>query len=236
MRHVESSLLALLATLALTGIITATASGEALPNILPNASAAEVLKHKGGGSSESKFGNGIVELSSPRSEGEGEGNTPKSGLFVNHLDEVESALSGTKCTGLHDTAEGTITVLGTYHIRDYKAGSSLRTAAILILLPIHFTCGTTLPVLIVGSGCVAGKVTPESALTKTLTVTFDAGSNGKDNEIITVLNEANTAEEACQLLSKEGAGSTKLSFYTSVLNLGGFEQNSKAVEVLVMPL
>jgi len=59
---------------------------------------------------------------------------------------------------------------------------------------------------------------------------------GSDNNIITVLNEENTANELCQLLAKEGTNATKLSAQTGTTTITGFKQSGAAVEVLVMPL
>jgi hypothetical protein len=236
MKLVKLMGLAFMATLALTGIATATASAEEKPNILPEATAAEPLTGTILATAPSTFGSSPLELTSPKAEGTFEGNSPKLGLIFLKFLEVESVLAATKCTGLHNTGEGEVTVLGTYHVRDYKEGANLRTALITLLLPVHFTCGTAVPVLVVVSGCVAGALTPENVLTKVLSVLLKKNSSGKDNEIITVLNEANTKEEACQLLSKEGSGATKLSVEAAHLELLGFLQNKKPTEVLVMPL
>jgi len=89
-------------------------------------------------------------------------------------------------------------------------------------------------VLVVVEGCVAGEVTPENTLTTLLTVNLAV--SGKDNTIITVLNETNTAEEPCQLLAAVNEGTTGLSSEETTQLIGGFKQNGKAVEVLVMPL
>ena len=125
-------------------------------------------------------------------------------------------------------------MLGTYHLRDYKNSAGvLKIANIFLLLPVHFSCATT---LVVVSGCVAGAATPENVLTKTLTVSLKATSNGKDNEVVTVLNEENTANELCQLLAKEGSAATKLSVQVQESTLTGFKQNGSEVTILLMPL
>jgi hypothetical protein len=202
-----------------------------IPNILPEGAATEPIKsvNKSG---RTTFGSGVLELESPSSSGTQEGFALKLGSFVVTFKEVVSINLGVKCTGLTRSTAGEVEVLGTYHIRDYKnsTGES-KIASIFLLLPVHFTCLTT---LVVVSGCVAGAATPESTLTKTIAVTLN--KVGTDDEIITVLNEENAANELCQLLAKEGSNATKLSVQKQVSELTGFEQGGKAVEVLLMPL
>jgi hypothetical protein len=236
MKQVKLASLTFMATLALTGIAAATASAEEKPNILPEATAKAPITGTILSTGATTFGNGILDIEAAKDEGTFEMNNPKLGLFDLLFLEFESVTAGTKCTGLHDTDEGSVLLLGTFHVRDYKEATNLRTALIYLLLPVHFTCGVAVPVLIVLSGCVAGALTPENVLTKVLSVLLKEGSNGKDNAIITVLNEANTKEEACQLLAKEGSGATKLAKLVTHEELLGFLQNSKPIEVLVMPL
>jgi hypothetical protein len=84
-------------------------------------------------------------------------------------------------------------------------------------------------------GCLAAELTPnEEKLTEKLVLTFKAEKG--DNVPGKVLNEANTGEENCELLSSLGTGAFKLSAVTQVTDLKGFEKNKKAVTVLVMPL
>jgi len=163
--------------------------------------------------------------------GSGSMNSLKSGSFTATFEEIKSVLTGTKCTGLSDETGGDVTVKGTFHIRDYKSGTELKTASIFLLAPVHFSCGETLVVI---AGCVAAALMPENTLTKTLTGTI--AKTGADNNIITVLNEENTANELCQLLAKEGANATKLAHLTVSPTINGFKQGGAAVEVLVMRL
>jgi hypothetical protein len=84
-------------------------------------------------------------------------------------------------------------------------------------------------------GCVAGGITtPINALSKTLTVTLTAISG--DNEIITVLNQENTAEENCELKGSTNEGEFKLSYYEATGVSLGFKKLSTQEEILVMPL
>ena len=222
---------AFIAMLAFTSIAASLAQA-AEPNILPEGTAAAPLTAESS-SGTSVFGSSILEVSSAKSEGTLSGNSPKLGSFQVQFLESKNVATGVKCTGLSSLdGTGVILVQGTFHIRDYKAAGALKTAAIFLLLPVHFSCGPTLVIVL---GCVAGALTPESTLAKTLTVTLAV--SGKDNTIITVLNEANSAEEACQLLfAAEGGSTFKLSSEATTQTLTNFKKGGAAVEVLVMPL
>jgi len=201
-----------------------------LPNVLPEGTAEKPVTAttKNGTST---FGNGILELTSPKALGSQSGNSAKLGRFTTTFEGVENRLTSIKCTGLSNATEGQVTVNGTFHIRDYNnSAGELKTASIQLLAPVHFECGS---ILVVVSGCVAGALTPENLLTKTLTLTI--AKTGSDNTIITVLNEEDTTKELCQLLAKEGTGATKLSAQTQTVEIELFKQ-SGAIEVLVMPL
>jgi hypothetical protein len=222
--------LAFVAMLALSSFASAVASAATIPNVLPAGTAASPLTATTK-SGTSTFGNGILKLTSPSSTGTQTGNSTKLGSFTNTFTGVENTITGIKCKGLSNATEGEVSVHGTFHIRDYKNGSTLATASILLLAPVHFECST---ISVVVSGCVAGALTPENVLTKTLTLNLVA--SGADNAIVTVLNEENTANELCQLLAKEGSGATKLSVQVTRDEISEFKQNGSAVEVIVMPL
>jgi hypothetical protein len=231
MKQIKLLGLAFMAVVAFTSIAAAVASAATIPNVLPLGTAEKpVTATTAAGSS--TFGNGLLELVSPSGTGSQSGNSAKLGSFTTTFKTVESKLVGTKCTGLSNTAgSDEITVNGTFHIRDYKSGTELKTASILLLAPVHFECAS---ILVIVSGCVAGALTPENKLTKTLTLTL--AKTGKDNNIVTVLNEENTANELCQLLSKTGSEATVLSAQTGTITINGFKQGTESPEVLVMPL
>jgi hypothetical protein len=229
MKRIKILGLAFMAMLALTGVVSAVSMAATLPSILPEGTSETPITATTS-SGTSTFGNGILELSSSSSTGTQTGNAQKLGSFTTTFKKVESVLVGTKCTGLSNATEGEITFSGTFHIRDYKNGTVLATADILLLAPVHFSCASILEVL---SGCVAGPLTPEDVKTKTLTLNLE--KSGGDNKIITVLNEANTAEEACQLLAKEGSGATKLATLVTKQAITAFKKGSEtniAVEVM----
>jgi hypothetical protein len=204
------------------------------PNVLPEATGALPVTSKSS-SGKSTFGNGLLELTSSTSKGTQTGNTLKSGSFKIELEGTKSII-GSVCTGLSDTGKaGLVLVAGTFHIRDYKEGASLKTAEILLLEPVHFECEGG--ILLVILGCVAGALTPENVLTKTLTARLAKNGSKNDNVIITVLKETNEGEEACQLLASENSGAFKLSNMVTTQTLTGFAQNGVTnIEVLVMPL
>jgi hypothetical protein len=221
--------IAIIAMLSLTAITAATASAEKQPNILPTGNGATPLTFTSK-SGTSLFGNGLLKLTSPKSEGSGAGNAEKLGTFDILFLGVKDAL-GRTCTGLSDKVEGSVLATGTFHIRDYKLGAELRVAQIALLREVHFTCGT---LLVVVRGCVAGDLTPKEGLTKILTVTLKKEAN--DNTIIKVLNEENTAEENCELTSSTDEKPFELSSEETTQELEGFKKGGAATEVLVMPL
>lgn len=201
---------------------------EQLPNILPAASAGSPITSVAS-SGKSEFGNGLTKITSTASKGTSSGESENTGSFKTTF-EGSTSLLGT-CTGAGDTS-GDVLVSGTFDIRDAKEGSTLIVVSLFLLNKVVLTCGST---EIGVEGCVAGKITPVSELTELETVTL--AKTGSDNNIITVLNEANTAEEACQLLAKVGsAGKTELSAQETTQTLKEFKQNSAAVEILVMGL
>jgi hypothetical protein len=223
-------------TLVLTLALATTASAEKQPNILPTGTGAAPLTFNSS-SGTSIFGNGLIKLTSPKSTGSGAGNAEKLGTFDLLFEGFKDAL-GRTCTGLFnsetkegDLTEGSVLVKGTFHIRDYKLGAELRVAQIWLLKEAHSSCGTLLVVL---RGCVAGDLTPKEGLSKTLTVTLK--KEGADNTIIKVLNEANTAEENCELTSSTDEKAFELSTFETTQALAEFKKAGAATEVLVMPL
>jgi hypothetical protein len=216
-------------TLTLTLALTTTASAEKQPNILPTGNGATPLTYNTK-SGTSTFGNGLVKLTSTKSEGSGAGNAEKLGTFDILFLGFKDAL-GRTCTGLADKVEGSVLVTGTFHIRDYKLGAELRVAQIWLLREVHFSCGA---LLVVWRGCMAGDLTPKEGLTKALTVTQK--KEGADNTIIKVLNEENTAEENCELTSSTDEKAFELSSLETTQELSGFKKGGAATEVLVMPL
>jgi hypothetical protein len=221
--------LAFMVMLAITAITATTALAAAtLPSLLPEATSANPVTAVTE-SAKSEFGSpGITAITSTSSLGESSQTSLKLGAFHVKFLGVKNALLGT-CTGTGDES-GVVLVLGEFHFRDNSQPSPL-TVVIFLLNQVQFLCGTT---LITVGGCVAGAVTPESTLTKTLEETLKT-ANG-DNSIVKVLNEENTAEEACQLLSKAGAGATELSAEQTTQLVSTFKQKGEAVEVLVMPV
>jgi hypothetical protein len=218
MKHFKILGLAFIAMLSLTGILAATANAAAtLPSLLPKATGEEHVLSSFT-SKKSTFAGGFELIKSEKDEGTILGNSLKLGSFDLLFLETTNAL-GTSCTGLNDTISGSVLVLGTYHIRDYNLNGTLRTAAIFLLLPVHFECGALVNAFV--SGCVAGALTPENTKTKTLTATLT--KNGEDNAIITVLNEENTGTELCQLLSKNLSAATKLSSEETTETISNFQ-------------
>jgi hypothetical protein len=223
---------AIVAVLALACTLSATASAEMAPNVLPLGTETNPLTGTSS-SAVSTFGNGLLKVESKKSEGTFSGTSEKLGTFDALFLESKDTL-GRTCTGLNDTTAGSILALGTFHIRDYKnAANELKTAIIFLLSPeVHFECGT---LLVVVKGCVAGALTPESTLSTSLTATLAKNGSLNDNIIVKVENEALTGEENCELLSKTDEGAFELSAEVTTQTLTGFKQGGSAVTVLVMP-
>jgi hypothetical protein len=234
MKRIKLLGVALIAMLSLSGLAAAASQAAAtLPSALPNATFAEPITGTNS-SGATIFGTSLFEIESPSSSGTQEWFSPKLGLFIFILKEVGNTTLGVKCTGLNKITAGEVEFLGTDHIRDYKTGGgALKIAYILLLLPVHFSCGSSLEMF---SGCMAGAATPENTLTKTITVNFKGTANDKDNEIVTVLSEENTANELCQFLVKEGTTATKLATWTQDSTLTGFKRAGVEVTILLMPL
>ena len=231
MKHLKILGMAFFAMLSLTAILAATANAAAtLPSLLPKAGPGEEHVLSSFTSKESTFNSGIELISSAKDEGTLEGTSLKLGLADVLFLETKDAL-GTACTGLNDTVSGSVLALGTYHLKDYNAGPTLRVALVVLLTPVHFECGSSISIVV--SGCVAGALTPENVQTKTLTGTLV--KKGEDNAIITVLNEENTATELCQLHSQTNGGATKLSSEETtetITNFHGGTVTNGEVEVM----
>jgi hypothetical protein len=231
MRQIKLLSLAFMAALSITGAMAGAASAEATtPSILPEGTTTEPVTGKSECLGTSILGVGVLVVEAEKCEGTFSGNAKKLGSF--DLLYLKTTFEGANCTGLTDTIVGSVLVTGTYHVRHYNLNSKLFTAEIFLLNELHFECGT---VLFRVKGCVAADLTPnEEKLTEKLTLTFKTEKGA--NVPFKVLNEENTGEENCELLSSIGTGAFKPSGQTQVTDLKGFEKNKKAVTVLVMPL
>jgi hypothetical protein len=232
MRQLKFMAAALMAVFSLAAITAATASAAAtLPNVLPEGTSLAPITSTGT-SGPTKFGSGALEIKSKKSTSKQLIALPKLGTF-DVLFEGSTDAAGTLCIGLGDTEEGSILALGTFHYFDYNRGGELLVAVGFLLLPVHFSCGSA--ILVIVQGCVAGAITtPVNTLSKTLEVFLTAKSG--DNEIITVLNAENEKAFACQLLASVNEGAFELSSQSQTQVLLGFKKGSTAEEILVMPL
>jgi hypothetical protein len=232
MKRIKFVGIAIVAMLSLAVSMAASASAATVPNVLPAGTAAEPVTATAS-SGETEFGNGFIKVTSKKSTGTQSGNSTKLGAFTNKFKETKDTL-GSACKGSKDTEAETVTVSGTFHIRDYKEGGvTLRVATIFLLNEVKFTCGS---IEVTTVGCVAGALTPENAKAKSLTVTLARNGTLNDNKIVTILNESNTENETCQLLAKMGAGALELSSQVQTSTVTEFKKNGAAVEVEVMPL
>lgn len=218
--------------------MAASASGlAALPELLPEATVANPL----GFTSLSKtsvFTVGAVGIVSKKSKGTSTAFSPKLGAGRMVFEETESGVVGT-CTSTGQAA-GTVAVTGTFHVRDANetvgAVLTLIVAIAFLLTPVTITCQPT-NIQIALSGCVAGLVLPPySRKTKELIVDFEKTFIRNDEKIIRILNEANTAEENCEMKASVEGGAMELMSLETTQTLTGFSKGGVAVEVEVMPL
>jgi hypothetical protein len=201
--------------------LAASSALAALPNILPTT--AGITFHSEGGTS------GMGSITSGMTVGTAEttGTEGDAGIFKTTFEKAKQALLGT-CTSVGQ-ASGSILVEGTYKVVAADLHSKEIAALLLLLNPqVEFTCGATSFAL---AGCVAGELTRASELSTLLTTTFNVV--GSDNEIISYLN-ASDEPEACQLITKIGAGSTELSSLQMTQNLSKFTESGKNIEALLM--
>jgi hypothetical protein len=233
MRRLKFIGAAIMALLSLAAITAATASAAATaPNVLPEASELAPITFTGT-SGATKFGDGIEEIKSTESKSLSTQNSLKLGTFdVLYIGSKD--VLGEACTGLNTGEEkGSILVLGTFHVVDYKVGTELKVGVTFLIKPVHFSCGSA--ILVIVHGCVAAGInTPSNTLSKTLV--FGLTSKSGDNEIIKVLNAENTAEENCELTASQNEGEFKLSSQNQTQTNLGFKKGSTAEEILVMPL
>jgi hypothetical protein len=221
--------MAFMVILALSSITAATAAAETLPNVLPLATAAEPITSTSSSSKASFGSSGLTEVTSATSLGEATstGTEGNAGTFHETYYGFKNVALGT-CTGTGD-GSGIVLVLGTYQDKDADLAGNLIVAVLFLINQVQFVCGST---LITVTGCVAGNLTPLSKLATSLTITLNRVSN--DNEITSYLSTTGLPE-FCLLLAKS-LGSTELFALNQTIDLSGFKQGGKAIEVLVMPL
>jgi hypothetical protein len=221
-------LLAAAITVALTLVCISSATAAQFPNVLPLGAKAEPVTSENT-SGESVFGTGLLSVKSTKSKGEASETSEKPGTY--HFDLEELELLGTKCVSLEDTTKpGTILSLGRTDILDAKEAGKLITVMALLLERTHFTCGET---LIVGTGCLAGKLLPETGKLVSETK-VDLETVEQDNKIIKVENATLTGEFNCELLASVNGGPATLSSIKQTLTVKGFKIGTKATEVFIM--
>jgi hypothetical protein len=227
MKTIKLASAACLAMLTLTSTLATTAQAAAtLPSILPEGTSSTNESGK------TNVGSGLLSLTSAKSKGTQTETTKKLGTFDVLFENLGNIL-GEKCTGLGDKEAGSVLVLGTFHVRDWKKGTGkgeLIPVIALLLKEVHLSCGTLLIIL---HGCVAGSLSSIETLTKTLTVTLNVKE--KDNEIIKILNDERTAEENCELRTSTNDKEFELAALEQRSTWSKFMKGKEEVTVLVMP-
>jgi hypothetical protein len=136
------------------------------------------------------------------------------------------------CTGLNDTQESSILMLGTFHLR-YLNSEKKKAVIAYLFIPVHFTCvnGST-KILIEVKGCLAGEVGP---INKTIVLpefyqnTFKKVSGTTRNEITRIENEAGNGEETCALELHEGTGAYAQAALTMTDNIYPLSTTSEII-------
>jgi hypothetical protein len=199
MQRIKITGLALMAVLALSVIASTTASA-AEPEFAP---AANKFTSVVGGAAKFEQKEGLAAVSCTKSTGKGEITAAKAGTFTELFEECTAPLSG-KCTGLTATTKGDITVSGTFNLRYITKKTNVGIA--FKINEVHFEC-EKLVTLVSVKGCAVGKVQPVNTKGKT-TEAILKQSKGIQ-EFVSVLNEANSAQEGCKLESEFNGGSFK---------------------------
>jgi hypothetical protein len=204
MKRVRLLGLVFLAIFALGAVVSATASAEEMPNMLPGEGKEGTQKATSGtGTLETASGKAVT---CSKDEGSGKSTTKKLGEFDILFSPCNGSF-GSTCWGLDDKESLlSVLVLGTWHLRYYSLPS--HTVAIIFLIKhVHLWCKAGfILILILLLGCVAGKLTPTGTLTTKFTATLNQ-TKGK-NEITVVDTEDNKSTEKCELTIQGGEKGT----------------------------
>jgi hypothetical protein len=216
--------------------IAASTAAAALPEILPVPTAEKPVSFTGEslGKPELVSAGGTVKCA--KATGSGLATTNRLGTFKIIFEGCEA--SGTKCTGLSDKVEGTITTEGTFHI--FRGRLKIGTVvtlhkAVVAFLPfhVHFACAGGLALTLV-LGCAAGLLNPVNTLATQLEVKL------LENEAKTKVNDIEEIETgegtftACSLKANLNEGTEGPAVEKAVADFKEFKQGGKAIEVLIM--
>jgi hypothetical protein len=198
--------LVLIAVFALSAVVSAVASAEIRPNLLP-VTAKVNLKNVGNTKLETMAENGFpalaVECKKLKGSGAGNGTDGTSGTVTLEFEECENPVLKTKCTGLNaGEATGNIKVESAEFKLRYllpAAGSGVNIAISLTNKHVHFSCSL---VLVLVLGCASSKDIPET-LTAGFNVEFLQTAGLQEPKAID--NVAQTGMEACELEAMTGA-------------------------------
>ena len=230
MKRVRLLGLALVSVFALGAAVAGVASAEV--SFLPLASSSlEYSFTISGGAA--KFGTlAGKEITCTSSKGTGVVTSERLGTFKVEFEGCEEPKLKVKCAGLSQPSDnGIIQMEGEFHLRMGLSGQPLGLIAFLIKPDTHLLCSILLFVLL---GCMVGEI--DSELEKLISeVLILLKQSGGENTILSIDNDAETAMENCDLLSKQGTGTEETSALETHWTLTGFEdvQTHTSVTVLI---
>ena len=156
------------------------------------------------------------------SNGTSEFTSERSGHITMELEGCEEPSLKLKCADLSQASDnGKIKIEGEFNLRMGLSGQPLGLRAFLINPDVHFLCSIVLFVLL---GCSAGEIAPLNELTNEVLTLFHQSAG--ESEILSIDNDAETAMESCDLLSKQGTGTEE----TAGVELHWTEKNFKDVQ------
>jgi hypothetical protein len=223
--------LVLIAVFALSGAVSAVASAETLPNLLP-VNAKFNLKNEGNTKLETMEEGGfpklVVECKKLKGKGEGNGTDGTSGTVTFEFEECENPILKTKCTGLNaGEITGNIKVENAAFDLRYllpATGSGVHFVVLLTGKHVHFSCSL---VLVLVLGCVSS-MDVLTTLAASFTVNFLQTAGLQEPKEID--NAAHTGMEPCELESMTGANA-----YVKAGQLGtGKLEATSPTDVLIM--
>lgn len=197
MRHARRCGVTVLPVVALSAIVSATASA-ALPEFLGGTNIA--FTTAGGAGVLELLGGAKVNCTS--SQGSGVDINSKEGTFDELFLGCTTKVAGLtqKCTGLTDTVTGSILAKGTF-VLGFELGS-LKPIVALTIQEIHFECSIALALV---KGCVVAKISPEKTATTEFTLTLKQTTG--EQELRDYTTDAGAAK-ACALLGSLSTTST----------------------------
>lgn len=242
MRH-GNTIIPILATIVGASAAVAVPSASAgLPEFLPAATEANPVSFTGisKGKLEIRSEGNTVECE--KAKGSGSATSLKLGRFAITLEGCKETTGGTKCTGLSDKTEGTVTIEGEFHswrgwLINFKHEKILH-KAVFVILPKHFHFSCFLGILLfLITGCGAVLWPSINILLFGWGLQWKAGEAGSGtentNDITLVENEKGELI-GCALKAAVNEGKEAESVLAGLFEIKEFKQGGKEVSGLMM--